>query len=184
MDLFHEESVHKVNTGTNTFIYVLAWTGMIMFGIIAIFMLQSVLMQISQIGRGSFDFMPVILFLVFGGLTYFCFTLRNKQRIEYDYTFTNGTLDIAKITNNARRKKLLTTEVKDFEVIAPISDEGFQRMLQHPGIKKFNYFLNRGGGLYYGVFTHNHDKSILIFEPSEQMVKLFKTVNPRNVKTS
>ena len=49
--------------------------------------------------------------------------------------------------NNTRRKKLLSTEIKEFEIIAPTSDEGFQRMLQHPGIKKYNYFLNRGGGI-------------------------------------
>ncbi|HHT64708.1 MAG TPA: hypothetical protein GX017_01310 [Clostridiales bacterium] len=184
MDLFHEESVYKANTGLNTFIYILAWVGMIVFGINAIFWLQSTLMQIVQIGQEGFDILPLLLLAVFGGLTYLCFILRNNQRVEYDYTFTNGTLDIARITNNSRRKKLLSTEVKDFEVIAPISDEGFQRMIQHPGIKKMNYFLNRGSGLYYGVFTHNHEKSILIFEPSEQMVRLFKMVNPRNVKAN
>ena len=59
------------------------------------------------------------------------YVLKNNQRIEYDYTFTNGVLDIAKIINNSKRKRLLSMNVKDFEVVAPISDEGFQRMLNH-----------------------------------------------------
>lgn len=177
MDLFREESVHKANTGVNTLIFVLSWIGLILFGFLALNMLMLIF-------NGIFDVISIGGFIIFGALTYLCFMLRNNQKIEYDYTFTNGTLDIAKVINNSRRKKLLTTDIREFEVIAPASDDGFQRMLQHPGIKKFNCFLNRGGGLYYGVFTHNSQKSILIFEPSEEMVRLFKLVNPRNVKTN
>ncbi|MGI6537987.1 MAG: hypothetical protein ACOX22_06595 [Caldicoprobacterales bacterium] len=180
MDLFREESVRKVNTWFNTVVYVLAWIGMVFFGVLAIMSFQTIFGQIAQ---GSFTILPIILFLIFGGLTYLSFVIRNMQRIEYDYTFTNGTLDIAKVINNSRRKKLLTADIKNFEVLAPISDDGFQRMLNHPGIKKLNYFLNRGGGLYYGVFEHEGEKALLVFEPSEEMVKMFKMVNPRNVKT-
>ncbi|HCS74196.1 MAG TPA: hypothetical protein DIW17_10005 [Clostridiales bacterium] len=179
-DLFREESVSKVNTGINTLIFVLAWIGLVFNGFMAVLWFQTIF---AQLGQGSFNIMPVILFLIFGGLTYFCFFVKNNQKLEYDYTFTNGTLDIAKIYNNSRRKKLLTTDVREFEILAPASDEGFQRMLQHPGIKKLNYFLNRGGGLYYAVFTNNGEKTILIFEPSDEMVRLCKLVNPRNTKT-
>ncbi len=179
-DLFREESVSKVNTGINTLIFVLAWIGLAFNGFMAVLWFQTIF---AQLGQGSFNIMPVILFLIFGGLTYFCFFVKNNQKLEYDYTFTNGTLDIAKIYNNSRRKKLLTTDVREFEILAPASDEGFQRMLQHPGIKKLNYFLNRGGGLYYAVFTNNGEKTILIFEPSDEMVRLCKLVNPRNTKT-
>lgn len=176
MDLFREESIHKVDSGLNTFVFVIANIGMVLFGFIGLNMLMSIL-------NGRINTVNIVGFVIFGGLAFGLFILRNNQKIEYDYTFTNGTLDIAKVINNTKRKKLLSTNIKDFEAIASTKDEGFTRMLQHPGIKKINYFLNKGGGLYYGVFNHGGAKSILIFEPSEEMVKLFKTVNPRNVKT-
>lgn len=179
MDLFREESVHKVDTGLNSLIYVLAWIGMVLFGVLAVMTFQAFINMIIQ---GSINLISLASSVVFAGLTILCFIVRNNQKVEYDYTFTNGTLDIAKIINNSNRKKLLSADIKEFEIIAPTSDDGFTRMLNHPGIKKYNYFLNRGGGLYYGVFTHNGNKSILVFEPSEEMVKLFKQVNPRNVK--
>lgn len=175
MDLFHEESVHKTDSGANTLIYVSAYVGMLLFGFIALNFLMTIF-------GGNLNPIAIALFLVFGALTYGCFVLRNNQKVEYDYTFTNGTLDIAKVINNTRRKKLLSTNVREFEVLAPASDEGFARMLNHPGIKKFNYFLNKGGGLYYGVFNHAGSKSFLVFEPSEELVALCKKVNPRNVK--
>lgn len=179
-DLFREESVHKVNTGLNTLIFVIAWVGLIINGFMTVFLFQSIF---AQLGQGSFNIIPIIGFVIFGGLTYLFYMIKNNQRVEYDYTFTNGTLDIAKIYNNTRRKKLLTANVKEFEILAPTRDDGFQRALQHPGIKKLNYFLNRGGGLYYAVFTNNGEKTILVFEPSEEFVKMCKLVNPRNVKT-
>lgn len=175
MDLFREESVSKVNTGFNNLMYVLASISMILFGFLGIFFL-------SIIFGGNFHPINFINLALAGGVTAFSYFIRNNQRIEYDYTFTNGILDIAKVINNNKRKKLLSTDIRKFEIIAPISDDGFNRALSHPGIKKYNYFLNRGGGLYYGVFTDGSTRSILVFEPSDEMLEMFKKVNPRNVK--
>lgn len=177
MDYFHEESVTKVNGGLNSVIYVICYIGMVIF---ALFALQALM----AIMNGIINIPTIAMLLVCGALAYGCFVLRNNQRIEYDYTFTNGILDIAKIINNSKRKKLLSVDVREFEVIAPISDEGFKRMLHHKGIQnRYNYFLNRGSGLYYGIFTQDGVKSMLVFEPSDKLVELFKIFNPRNVKT-
>ena len=102
------------------------------FALIAVVNLNTVFYQISS---GMFDIFPIIVMLISGGLAYGAYVLKNNQRIEYDYTFTNGILDIAKIINNSKRKKLLSLDVKEFEVVAPISDEGFKRMLNHKGIR-------------------------------------------------
>lgn len=150
---------------------------MVFFGFFALMYFMSIL-------NGNFSIPVIVITLILGALTYGCFVAKNRQRIEYDYTFTNGILDIAKVINNSRRKRLLSTDVREFEIIAPTSDDGFQRMLNHKGIEqRFNYFLNRGGGLYYGVFMHEGKKSLLIFEPSDTLVEMFKVYNPRNVKT-
>lgn len=177
MDYFHEESVTKVNAGLNSVIYVICYIGMVIFALFALQGLMAIL-------NGIIDIPTVAITLVCGGLTYGCFVLKNNQRIEYDYTFTNGILDIAKIINNSKRKKLLSVDVREFEVMAPISDEGFKRMLHHKGIQnRYNYFLNPGSGLYYCIFTKDGVKSMLVFEPSDKLVELSKIFNPQNVKT-
>ncbi|MDN5277565.1 MAG: hypothetical protein PWR01_1530 [Clostridiales bacterium] len=177
MDYFHEESVTKVNAGLNSIIYVICYIGMVIFALLA-------LQGLMTIMNGIINIPAIAITLVCGALAYGCFVLKNNQRIEYDYTFTNGILDIAKIINNSKRRKLLSVDVREFEVIAPISDEGFKRMLHHKGIQnRYNYFLNRGPGLYYGIFTQDGVKSMLVFEPSDKLVELFKIFNPRNVKT-
>lgn len=176
MDHFHEESISKVNTGLNTLIYILAFLGMVIFAIMAASFLMS-------IATGQNILYSIILTAIFGALAYGCYVLRNNQRVEYDYTFTNGIFDVAKIINNSKRKRILSADIKDFEVVAPIQDPGFERMLRHKEIKKrHNVFLNKGRGLYYGVFDNDGVKSMIVFEPSETMLKLFKRFNPGVVK--
>ena len=181
MDQFHEESVSKDKTGLNTFIYFILYVFMIIFAITAIMTLNTLFASIASGGKGIV--FVIIQLVLTGGLTFGCYVLKNNQRIEYDYTLTNGVLDVAKVINNSKRKKVLSADVKEFEVIAPISDPGFQRMLNYKGIqKKYNVFLNRNSKLYYGVFTHEGVKSLIVFEPSEEMLNSIKVFIPRNVK--
>lgn len=175
MDHFREESVSKYRAGISSFLYIIAWLLMIIFGIVAVFG-ASGLMSMRNLLPNA------IQLVVAGGLAYGAYVLKNNQRIEYDYTFTNGIFDIAKVINNSKRKKLLSVNVREIDQLAHTSDPGFQRALQNPSInKKYNYFLNKGGGLYYAVLIHEGSKDLLVFEPSEEMLQLFKTYNPRNI---
>mgnify|MGYP000713262603 CR=1 FL=1 len=177
MDTFHEESVSKINTGINTFIYIASFLGMILCGFLTLVYFSNI------VNKNSIHFPSIVYTILFGLATFGFYVLRNHQRIEYDYTFTNGILDVAKIINNNKRKKMLTADIREFEIIAPISDEGFQRALANRDIKKkYHFFLNRGGGLYYGIFNHEGVKSLIVFEPSQELLKLFKLYNSRNVK--
>jgi len=175
MDHFREESVSPYRAGLSSVLYIIGWMMMILFGIIAVFG-ASGLMSMRNIAYNA------ILLVVGGGLAYGSYVFKNNQRIEYDYTFTNGTFDIAKVINNNKRKKILSVNVREIDQLAHTSDPGFQRALQNPSLKKkYNCFLNRGGGLYYAIIIHDGGKALLVFEPSEDMLKLFKTYNPHNV---
>lgn len=175
MDYFHEETIIKANSSMNVFFYYTFYSSMIFFGVLS-------LLYINAFLKGAFDYMFIILALITGALAYGSYILRNNQRIEYDYTFTNGVLDIAKIINRSKRKKLLSVEIGEFEIIAPIGHESFQKALQDKTIqKRLNYFLNKGEGLYYGILRDERKRCLLIFEPSQEMLRMFKAFNPRNV---
>lgn len=175
MDYFHEENVVKTNAGVNTALYFLFYAGMIFFGVLALMYLKIVL-------SGMFDVIIIIMTIVFAGMSYGSFILRNNQRVEYDYTFTNGILDIAKIINRSKRKKMLSADIREFQVVAPIHNNNFQSVLKDKGIKqRYNLFLNRGRNLYYCIILHEGKKSLLVFEPSQEMLKLFKIYIPHNV---
>jgi len=150
---------------------------MIIFGFIAL----NALMQLMNF---QFSVPIIISFVVFGAATYGCYIAKNNQRIEFEYTFTNGELDIAKVIANTKRKHLLTVKAKDFDIIAPTTHDSYQKVKANPNSDKKVYrcFLNKKDTkLYYGLFSKEGMKGLLIFEPSEEMMKLIKIYNPRNV---
>lgn len=51
------------------------------------------------------------------------FVLRRVRKIEYDYTYTNGTFEVDKIIGGAKRKNLLAVNVDQIVVLAPAKTE-------------------------------------------------------------
>lgn len=73
-------------------------------------------------------------FLILGGglgtvLTFaFCFGafyLTANFDIEYEYVYTSGVMDIDIIYNKTRRKRVFTGNVKDFEVMAHVTEKNY-----------------------------------------------------------
>ncbi|MDI3508641.1 MAG: hypothetical protein PWP48_1880 [Clostridiales bacterium] len=183
MDNFHEEVVMKDKTTMDSLLYVLSYIAMIVFGILALFMLMNIL-PLLLAGQFTMIIAPAILLVAFGGLTYLAYVTRNKQSTEYEYTFTNGELDVAAVIMNNKRKKLLSANAKEFESIAPVSDDSYKRLANSmKDMKVYKAYRNNDvDRLYYGLFNHDGVKSILLFEPSEELLNLFKTYIPRNIK--
>ncbi len=183
MDRFYEESISRIGNGMNMFLYHLFNILMYVFGIVSLFMLSGLM---SAIGSGRADYFITFVFFFFVILTIFSYVLRNNQNIEYDYTFTNGVFDVAKIINGSRRVRILSTDVSKFLEMGYQSSDGFGRALNDPSIKKrYNCFLNKNKELFYCILPNKDGvKSLLVIEPSEELVKLFRETNPIVFKKS
>ncbi len=171
-DVFYEMSVNNPTTNS-TVIYAVYMVLCIICGIVSFLILLS----------GGIASIPFLILAVIAALLCALFyTLAQTVRVEYDYTLTNGTLDIAKILNDKKRKKLVSIDVANILEMRPITDDGFQRYFKDRNIKKVNIFLNRGEHLYYMVFVKDDSKVVIVFEPDEQMVEYMKLFNPDNIK--
>ena len=153
-DHFMEEVVVKHRNGINRALYMFSWLVIIMSGFIA-------------------------MFLVSGGICAYTFFFHDKILTEYEYTFTNGSLDFAEVYNNKKRKSLGSLNVRNVESFGKVNSDSFARYVSMPGVKRMNWFLNREAELYYFYFTKDQDKKMIILEPSEQMVQYIRTYLPR-----
>ena len=83
---------------------------------------------------------PILLILavIAGFLCAMFYSLAQRVRVEYDYTLTNGTLDIARITNEKKRKKIVSLDVTTILEMRSITDEGFQVYFEDKEVKKAN----------------------------------------------
>ena len=173
MDNFKEEIVVKRHNGLNTAVYYMSWVFIILFGLLGIIYVYGVL---GTIGNGqSFEWMPLVLGLILIGIAVLLYLKKDGLRIEYEYTFTNGTLDVSKVMNNSKRKYLAEIPLKIVESCGSVTHPSFQRYLNDKTLKKHNWFLNRDNDLIYLFFSKNSVKHLAIIEPSQEMQQMMRS---------
>ena len=170
MDHFLEEVVVKHRNAVNRILYYLSWAIMILSALIASITLSTL--------TANFNWFSVAILLLSAGMAVYIWFFHDKLLTEYEYTFTNGSLDFAEVYNNKKRKSLGSLNVRNVEAFGKVASSSFQRYLNMPGIKRMNWFLNREAELYYFYFTKESDKKMIILEPSEQMVDYIRKYLP------
>ncbi len=167
-DVFYEMTVYTSAYGTNI-PYIICMIMMVLMALIA-------LLFLLVVGTGN------ILMFIFAGIAgfmcYVFYFLAQRTKIEYDYTFTNGTLDIAKIINDKQRKKLASIEMSELIEMQPITSDAFQAHFENKDIRKINMFINKGPHLYYMLLVRDEKKVAIVFEPDQKMVECMKQFNP------
>ncbi|MBR6185254.1 MAG: hypothetical protein IKQ41_03230 [Clostridia bacterium] len=174
MDQFLEEVVTKRNRGVQTASYIAANLLMVLLGLTAFLYFTSLTTVLTQEGFGGAFFITVASILLFGGGAVLLFLYRDRLKMEYEYTFTNGQMDFAQVYNNKKRKNLGTMNIRNVEACGLVSSGSFNRYINMQGVKRTNWFLNREAELLYFYFQKENQKRIIIIEPSEEMLALIK----------
>ena len=171
MDNFREEVAVKHNRTGNMILYGLSWIAIVALGFIA-------LLAFSAIMAMQFTIPNFIQLGVCGGLAYLIWRKKDDLRIEYDYTFTNGDLDVGKVFGNSRRKLMTSLAMKNVEACGAVAHQSFQRYMTMSDCKKHNWFVNRDAHLYYFYFVKNEVKHCIIVELSDEMVAMLRPYLP------
>ncbi len=166
MDHFMEEVVVRRSRGLQELTYYVANVSMVLFALIGFWMLSMLF--------SSFSVPGLVITVVFCGAAVLLFLYKDRLRTEYEYTFTNGDLDFAQVYNNNKRKNLGTMRVKNVEAFGPVASENFRRMINMPGLKRKNWFLNRDANLYYFYYQKGNERTMIVMEPSDEMVEMVK----------
>ena len=170
MDHFLEEVVIKQKNTVNRVMYYFSWLVMIIAAVFASLTLGTLTM--------NFNWMSVITIVISAGIAVYIWFFHDKLLTEYEYTFTNGSLDFAEVYNNKKRKSLGSLNVRNVEAFGKVDSDSFRRYINMPGIKKMNWFLNREAELYYFYFTKDSERKMIIMEPSGEMVGYIRQYLP------
>ncbi len=158
---------------------------MIMYAIIWLTMLVSALIgSISLMGIMSpngINLPSIISLVIFGGGAVLMWFGKDYLRVEYEYSFTNGVVDIAQVINNRRRKELVSFKTREVEIVAPIDDPKLRNFESRPNLKKIKAVLNADSAIYFACFRKNEVQYLLYFEPSKEFLQLMRMYNERNV---
>lgn len=171
MDHFMEEVVVKKSKGLSEVLFALANVLMVVNALIGMMILPSLLSNFSVYG--------LVLTILMLGSAVLLFLYKDRLRTEYEYTFTNGDLDFAQVYNNQKRKSLGTMRVKNVEAFGPVDSNEFRKLINMPGLKRRNWFLNRGAKLYFFYYQKENNRSMIILEPSDELVDMIRKYLPR-----
>ncbi len=172
MDRFLEEVVRKHQRTLEEILYYLSIVMMVGFGILALLSLQMLFLP------GMFSVGTLISTIALIGMSVYLFLFHDRLRTEYDYTFTNGSMDFAVVYNNKKRKSLGSLNVQKVDAFGKVHSGSFRRYMSMKDIKQLRWFLNREAELYYFYFQKDGKKSIIVIEPSEEMVDHIKHYLP------
>lgn len=155
----------------------------ILYAMCFIFMILSALygVLLVQVLMFAFDVMTLILVALSFGAAVLMFMVKDNFKVEYEYAFTNGYLDFAKVLRAAKRKELGSVKVANVSACGHVSHESFRRYLAMKDVEKMNWFLNRDGNLFYFYYVKDGRKKMIIFEPSEEMVGMIRHYLPVGV---
>lgn len=104
-----------------------------------------------------------VTMVVLYGLYYFI----KGMSIEYEYTFTNGELDIDKIMGQRKRQHLVTVDAGKFEAFGKMNADTPEK----PDATLFLCSDNTGEGEYCAdLTTEEYGETRIIFTPTEKMV--------------
>lgn len=177
MDDFLEIVAFRRRQGLYTALYFLCWIFILLFALIAAFMLANVVGVNPETGGMVFSWQSLLLTVVFGAAAFGLWRASDSCRVEYDYTFTNGNLDVSRVLNNKRRKYLTALEMKDVIRCGPAAGPAFMKTLNEPGVKRHNWFVNREANLYYFFFQKKGLKHVIILELTQEMVDMIRSKN-------
>ncbi len=110
---------------------------------------------------------PLIIVGVFFGSRY----LVTSLNLEYEYALTNDELDVDKIINKERRKRILTLTLEEMDLMAHVSNEKYQNRFNQAEQMIDASSGEEGPNTYAILFKQKGVPTKLIFEPSESIQK-------------
>lgn len=167
MEVFIEYMVKKKKTPADYLKVVL----FLFAGILAIFILMN-FMFIQFIG--TFALLAAV------GVVYLLCRLVTSINLEYEYTLTNFDIDVDKITNARRRKRLTSINLRAAEAFGNKKSPEFGRYYNLPNIKRI--FACRSfsdENTCFIVYKDGEQSTILLFDPNEKIADRIKALNPQ-----
>ena len=141
-----------------------------------------VLCLILFIACVNIEFIRFLYVFFVAGIVYGAWYLITSLRLEFEYILTNNEMDVDKIIAQRRRKRLVTVDFKNIEIMAPKTDK-YKRDFDPNGIKtvvhaetgdpKDEYFVK--------FSSEKTGMTLLFFNPDDRIISGARHASPRKV---
>lgn len=125
-----------------------------------------------------------IVSLLDAGIVYVAYIVITNFNVEYEYIVTNTELDVDKIINRSKRKRVCTLRLSEIELMAPVGSAEFKS--DENSMFKNVYMAAISANhpdAYFVIYEKNGEKNKLIFNPTDKILEYAKKISPRKVHT-
>lgn len=127
--------------------------------------------------------MPMITFLVVIGAGFGGYKLLTMRLLEYEYSLTNGFIAVDKIMNRATRKRMTSFECDTCEDIGVYNENEARLKTRSFDNRVFaTEYGDHRGSWYMIVRSGKTGKTLVVFDPDEEMQEAIKKFIPRTLK--
>lgn len=99
--------------------------------------------------------------------------------LEFEYLYINGDLDIDKIMSQQSRKRVLSVNVKEMEIMAPV---GYAELRPYENLKKIDCSSGMEGHKSFGMVVPYKGQTVMVlFEPNDTIINGIRMLVPRKV---
>lgn len=170
-DVFIEHMVKRRSDGRQIAVKLLIVVAAIV-ALLALFVLLSYVQSL-------FSLMPLFI----AGVVWGAWLLIRRRNLEFEYIVTNGELDVDKIIARRSRKRLVNVDCRKFDILAPMAQEYRNEYESSSITKKIDASSSPlSDKRWFAVFSDKDNaRTLLVFEPNEKMLDVFRRLIPRKM---
>ena len=130
-----------------------------------------IVLTVLAVGAGLF--ISPILLLVAVALGVASYFVIPRTDLEYEYLFVNGEFDIDMVMSKSKRKKVMSMNLREADLVAPLDSHRLKTLDYSSGNQQHRRFavIIKSGG----------ENCKIIIEPDEQMAQAIKNSAPSKV---
>ncbi len=128
---------------------------------------------ITVLGVLAFPFIGAYALIIVAIGLYILVTYAQDKNVEYEYTFTDSSIEIAAIINASKRKEVFEFDMEQVTMIVPL---GSKRIENERFTKKRDYSsIKREDQVYCFIVEVDKQKQLVMLEPDAKALKHIKT---------
>ena len=171
MDDFLEQVVERRRRGASEALFYAAWFFLAVFAFFGLTNITGML-HTGEDGGLRFNVAAFALGAALLGAAFLLWKATFRLRTEYDYSFTNGVIDVARVMNRKKRTFLTTVETKELRAAGEAGSAAYQKWAREDGVKLHKWYLNGDAKLYFFAFEKKGARHLMLLELNGEMAKL------------
>ena len=169
MVTYHEHILKKKKTGKDIAICLITPFAFAFLAYVLILLISAFI-----------PFLSVLIPAVLAGSIYFSYKVISSRNIEFEYLLVDSDIDVDKIVNKTRRKRIASVYRKEIIAMAPFGSsnlpENWQTLPKTDATSSPD-----ASGTYVLIYTQDGVQKALYFCPTEKMLEVMTIRNPRKV---